>query len=149
MSKMLIDFNNINYTKFSFASVILCIWQLPQVLVSLFLLGFIHGGMHKYRNPHTGMTVWRMDHSFRSLWSLGPFIFVPDGEPSRLLKHETGHSVQSLYLGPLYLFVVGIPSAILLQIRRKKKKDEDWYYAHFPEGWANKLGGVNKGEVSE
>lgn len=130
-----------NYSKFSILVILLFIWQLPQILASLFLLIFIHNNPLKYTNDKTGLTVWRIDHSFRASWSMGPFIFVPDSQPERVRKHESGHSVQSIYLGPIYLLAVGIPSAILFLIRRSKHYDNRWYYSHYPEGWANKLGG--------
>lgn len=133
----------VDYSKFSFWVVLLFIWQIPQILASLFLLIFIHNKPVKYTNDKTGLTVWRVHHSFRTCWSMGPFIFVPDKQPERIRKHESGHSVQSIYLGPVYLFAVGIPSAILLGIRKAKKKDEKWYYSRYPENWANKLGGVD------
>lgn len=71
----------------------------------------------------------------------------------RLIKHEQGHCRQSVMLGPLYLIIVGIPSALLnaltqLQSSRytilKKIGHEAYYnyYRIFPESWADRLGGV-------
>ena len=59
-------------------------------------------------------------------------------------KHELGHTIQSKYLGPLYLLVIGIPSIIWVCLRRmipilRKRYD---YYDVFPENWANKLSGL-------
>lgn len=139
----------IDYTKFSVLVVLLFIWQLPQILASLLTLIVIHNKPVKYTNEHTGMTVWQVDHSFRACWSMGPFIFVPDKQPERILRHETGHSIQSVFLGPLYLFAVGIPSAILFGVRRAKHYDDRWYYSHYPENWANMLGGVDDSEWSK
>ena len=133
----------INYTKFSALTALLYLWQLPQVIVSLFLLIFLHD-VSRYTNDHTGMTVWKVEHSFRACWSMGPFVFIARKQPDRIYRHETGHSVQSLYLGLFFLIVVGIPSAILYEIRRSQKKDNDWYHSHYPENWADNLGGVDR-----
>lgn len=132
----------IDYSKISPLVCLLYLWQLPQVIASLFLLIFIHSDISKYTNEHTGMTVFKIEHSFRSCWSMGPFIFVHRNQPDYILRHETGHSVQSVYLGLVYLLVIGIPSATLLTIRRRKNKSSEWYYSHYPENWANRLGGV-------
>ena len=57
-------------------------------------------------------------------------------------KHELGHRTQSRMLGPLYLLVVGIPSAILCTVARFSPYISRTYDEHFPENWANRLGGV-------
>lgn len=59
------------------------------------------------------------------------------------VNHEHGHQIQSLYLGPLYLLVVGLPSLCLNIYSRMKHKNNKWYYSKFPENWANKLGKVS------
>lgn len=79
--------------------------------------------------------------------TLGMFIFV--GAPNKYLcEHEYGHTIQNLWWGPLFLFVIGAPSFIRCQWRnwyltyrysktRKRLKDYDsiWF-----EGQATKLG---------
>lgn len=71
------------------------------------------------------------------------------------IDHEWGHSRQSLMLGPLYLLVVGIPSAIHNLYNRTLYKDEPnrlkriilkekEYYGWYCEKWADKLGGVDR-----
>ena len=79
--------------------------------------------------------------------SLGEYIIIHkncDDEETR--KHELGHRRQSRMLGPLYLLVVGIPSVFLCLMAKKSKTINAHYYEHFPENWANKLGGVNRNE---
>jgi hypothetical protein len=87
--------------------------------------------------------------------SLGSHIFLPRAgflyyDPEKetewqqnYIKHEYGHSVQSAYLGPLYLFVIGIPSLIWAGFfdnwREKHNKSYYWFYT---ESWADKLGGA-------
>lgn len=134
----------IDYSRFSVAVCFLFLWQILQVLVALIILAILHNKPVKYKNEHSGMTVWRVHHSFGSCWSMGPFIFVPDKQPEKILRHESGHSIQSVYLGPLYLLFVGLPSACLLGYQVSNKKDYQWYHSHYPENWADKLGGVNE-----
>ena len=85
--------------------------------------------------------------------SLGLFIFIPDVELKRiegggdpfLLKHEYGHAVQSAILGPLYLPLVGIPSALwsnLPSLRRWRAKAGYGYYDFLVEKSASHLGGI-------
>lgn len=62
----------------------------------------------------------------------------------RTKKHEYGHSRQSLYLGPLYLIVVGLPSIIWAGFVYNLVRKEISYYDVYPENWADKLGGVNR-----
>lgn len=74
------------------------------------------------------------------------------------IDHEWGHTRQSLMLGPLYLIVVGLPSAIHNLYNRTLYKDEPnktkrfilrekEYYNWYCEKWADKLGGVNRSEL--
>lgn len=60
-------------------------------------------------------------------------------------KHEFGHAIQHLYLGPLFIFVVAIPSASRYwyqRIMQKKGKQfpENWYDSIWFEGGATKTG---------
>lgn len=58
-----------------------------------------------------------------------------------IINHEYGHTIQSLLLGPLYLFLVMIPSYINYIKSIKNKEYRKKYYEKYPEKWANKLGG--------
>ena len=74
--------------------------------------------------------------------SLGPVIFVYTKYYADLIKHEYGHAKQSLYLGPLYLLVIGLPSLIWnLTYSESNKYSYYWFYT---ERWADKLGGVKR-----
>lgn len=44
--------------------------------------------------------------------SLGNFIFMDktSAKGTRIINHEIGHSLQNILWGPLFLFVIGIPS---------------------------------------
>lgn len=84
--------------------------------------------------------------------SLGKYIFVPflrdELDPSneyiaQFIKHEYGHTVQSKYLGWLYLLVIGAPSFIWANcFEGYRTKTGKSYYDFYTEKWANKLGGV-------
>lgn len=106
------------------------------------------------------LTIWKSKTSV----SLGLFVFVTsepffakkyEGQISvaelsnRLLVHEYGHTIQSLILGPLYLFVIGIPSTLWGFLGGRKRRDEQIPYgAFFTEKWANSLGEQVTGEKS-
>jgi hypothetical protein len=59
--------------------------------------------------------------------------------------HEFGHSIQHLYFGPLYIFIIAVPSAVrywcqrILQ-RQGVKFPPDWYDSVWFEGGATKTG---------
>ena len=75
------------------------------------------------------------------------FIFVTKhtGEDLKrmITVHEYGHTIQSLILGPLYLFVIGAPSLLWAGIPafgRMRRRRQMSYYRFYPERWANHLG---------
>lgn len=75
--------------------------------------------------------------------SLGVFIFLSSGNAgaSRLCIHEYGHTIQCLFLGPLYWPVVAIPSAVWYHFfagfREKRHIPYDSLYC---ERWATAWG---------
>ena len=76
--------------------------------------------------------------------SLGIFIFLSGSnaaENSGLCAHEYGHTVQCLFLGPLYWLVVAIPSVIWCNLfvgyRNKHRVPYDFLYC---ERWATAWG---------
>ena len=84
--------------------------------------------------------------------SLGEHIFVDlkTYDPNKkshmnYFQHEYGHTVQSKMLGPLYLFVIGLPSLIWAGCFDKyREKNNISYYEFYTEKWADKLGGVDR-----
>ncbi|MCC5896182.1 MAG: hypothetical protein JJU16_12040 [Alkalibacterium sp.] len=105
--------------------------------------------------------------SIRTKWptlngiSLGLFIFTPNEEQSgnvkwtstdrnkikdkceRISVHEFGHTYQSIILGPLYLFTVGITSLIWSRSKHYQSKRKEYglsYSSLWTEKWANRLG---------
>lgn len=139
----------IDYTKPNVKSILLSIWQLPQIVVAAFviLFAFIFARNREwipFPNGTLRILELRLNFKLRQgfCFTLGPFIFTPFRVHDDTLLHESGHSVQSMILGPFYLFAVAIPSICLALYRKAKHKDAEWYHAHYPENWADKLGGL-------
>ena len=120
------------------------IWGLPQNLVGLaFYLYFRAKGCPHFPYQGAMVTVWTLRSGSMSM---GRFLFMhPSWTPAdrELLAHEYGHTIQSLFFGPLYLLTVGLPSVIwaghpaFQKLRRVKKLDYDSVY---PEKSATRLG---------
>ena len=112
--------------------VLLYLWQLPQNLLGLLVILFT--GAKKQ------CLVYRTD-KYRFGVSLGKYIIFGGYYSYVDIKHEMGHQKQSLYLGPLYLLIIGLPSVTGNLLRRLIKFD---YYKQPWEDWADKLGGVKR-----
>jgi hypothetical protein len=136
-----------------------CTWGFLQSFIGfiIFLMNYkckhfwYHGAL---------ITIWDLKSSV----SLGLFVFVTsdpffakkfenqisvEESSNRLLVHEYGHTIQSLILGPLYLIVIGIPSALWGHFGGKKRREKQIPYgAFFTEKWANTLGEWVTGEKS-
>jgi len=74
--------------------------------------------------------------------SFGAFIFLCEELDSEYYhKHEYGHCLQSLMLGPLYIIIIGIPSICWAGFGKKYREENGLtYYDFFTEKWANYLG---------
>ena len=72
--------------------------------------------------------------------SLGCFIFLSkySAKKETTILHELGHVKQSHILGPIYLFIIGIPSILWATFG----DDNKCYYSVYTESWANKLMGL-------
>lgn len=117
-------------------------WQLPQLIVA-----FIYYWYLKNKNEildtctYQGVIVFIKRKSYGSV-TLGNHIFLSSRATDTTVRHEWGHTRQSLILGPLYLIVIGIPSVIWAATHRIIAPNTD-YFNFFTEKWANKLGGVD------
>ena len=113
-------------------------WGIPQNLIGLIMyLCLFNRKSFRYEKAH--VRVWNKETSL----SMGEFLFVSKKYNRYLLAHEYGHTYQSLYLGPLYLLLVGIPSAVwcfLYGFEGFRKKVKIGYYDMPFEKSANRLG---------
>lgn len=115
-------------------------WGLPQNLLGLFLLikyrkckkEYYHGSIIIYHNGNWGGV------------STGIFIVINGNRGENWIYdakiHEYGHTVQSLILGPLFTFVIGIPSSLWRQKTKNIIFSDFEYYCFYTESWANVLG---------
>ena len=120
--------NQIMYTLIQFT------WGILQNLVGLvmFLVCKMLGcKSKKYKNAIA--TKW--NNKYGSV-SLGMFLFVTDDEDEEL---------QSLFLGPLFLFVIGLPSICWAAFGDNyMKKHNKTYYDFYTEKFANELVGLDR-----
>ncbi|MEI6060151.1 MAG: hypothetical protein WCR72_05550 [Bacteroidota bacterium] len=129
---------------------ILLIWELPQILLGLVVF-VVMKNKRLVLNQEKEKRLFFLETQNTGV-SLGWFVFwTKRGNRFSHLEndcrmHEYGHSRQSLWLGPTYLIVIGIPSLCLVAYSRwyRKKYGQSYkrYFNHFPENWADKLGGV-------
>lgn len=128
-------------------------WELPQSVLALVVFLWLKLTGRKlvriYGNT-PGVVAFRVLSWGRGV-SLGRFVYISDHFLThKVVMHEYGHSLQSRILGPLYLFVVGLPSitqnilGIVLSKGFKRDGYAKRYYQRFPEDWADKLGGVKR-----
>ncbi len=138
-----------------------CTWGILQTVLGG--LVFLCHLKDEHRFYHGALiTTWKNPSSI----SLGMFIFITDNPyfydklkdeyskadlSNRLLVHEYGHTIQSLILGPAYLFAMGIPSTLWgfsPTLSKKRKTKQISYFSFFTEKWANQLGEAVIGEKS-
>ena len=113
------------------------IWTLPQNLVGLTLI-IMYGLSFKTKYK----SAYIYDKFPAAGISLGYFILFDDYEHTvneADIKHEYGHFIQNLLLGPLYLLVIGAFSELNYRFKFSKS-----YYDFWTEKWADKLGGVTR-----
>jgi len=123
------------------------IWGLPQHIVAgfLFLALCIGKKIDSIERLDNGVCVIRI-RSFHGGVSLGWFVFVGVMAMPEVIMHESGHSCQSMTLGPLYLIIIGLPSFLFATIATiQGQAARRWYYRMYTEAWADKLGGVTRG----
>ena len=126
-------------------------WGLPQNLAGAF---WFLCCLRKKHSLYHGAIVTRVHRkNFSGGWTFGCFIFLtepllPDTEHD-LRIHEYGHTVQSLFLGPLWSLVIGLPSMLwcnlppFQRLRRDRAIPDSALYC---EGWADRLGQKVLGE---
>ena len=127
-------------------------WELPQNLLGAAQLGIVLVRKRARRIRFDRERVM-VEVDGAPAVSLGLFVFwsrvdtpyVPVGPENE--AHEFGHSIQSRWLGPLYLPVVGAPSTVRASyaVGYRWITGRRWsrYYDGFPERWADELGGAD------
>lgn len=141
--------------------IFLWIWQFPQNLVGVTMFLIFRAicrdstemmVFEHRRNPVDPGAKVLVCPAFPSGIALGNYILLKRYD-SASLHHEDGHRMQSLYLGPLYLMVIGLPSILgnvydrIFHTQKQGWSDERscrWYYNQPWEKWADRLGGVKR-----
>lgn len=101
---------------------------------------------------HQKIPMYTVKHLCGCGISLGKRIIIDSDSrlDKNVVRHEYGHQKQSLYLGWLYLVVIGLPSLcgnIIDRVFHKKwtkARRIKWYYSQPWEKWADSLGGVGR-----
>ena len=137
-------------------SILFYFWQFTYAIVQN-IIGLIMLAVYKSKGAesewyHNALITYIDKKNFGGV-SLGMFIFINKSREGDKLHdtkiHEYGHTVQSLILGPLWLFVIAIPSVIwcnvpyFVKLRREKQIP---YTACFVESWASRWGELVTGE---
>ena len=123
-------------------------WGLLQNIVGFIIFLFCIKDKHMIYNGCV-VTSWKM----RDSMSMGMFLFItqvvkgdikdPESYPHKVMVHEFGHAMQSILLGPLYFFIISIPSSIWCNVpyfKNMRKNKKVSYYTFYPEKWANAWG---------
>lgn len=116
------------------------IWQFPQWLIGIIYLYICYNRIYTgfmYNNA----SYFVIEGQSGSVTFCKDYIFLSKKawHNNYTIKHEYGHTIQSKWLGWLYLIVIGLPSIIWAFIHSNfdtGKKYEDFY----TEKWASKLG---------
>jgi hypothetical protein len=126
------------------------LWQLPQNLLGLLLILFYQPEKkHVLPNGNIVYYAFKMQGGI----SLGKYSFVNvchyrkdmgESLARNIVRHEAiGHAKQSLYLGWLYLLIIGLPSIIWAWMYGNMiKPTKNGYYRFYTERWADYLGGI-------
>ena len=126
------------------------LWQFPQLLFGL-IVWFITSKKVYTKNVfiNDNKTVWvkigYCPWNFKAGLCLGAFVFVPEDADDNILLHESGHSIQSMYLGWFYLLIIGIPSFVWACLYKIPAINRRWsYYDFYTEKWADKIAGIKR-----
>ena len=128
------------------------VWELPQSALGVAVLGaeLAVGSARSVERRHGRLFVessWNaVSLGYVVFWRRRSDRYFALDEHTR--EHEYGHTFQSRLLGPLYLPLVGVPSAlrVLFAIAYREITGRRWagYFDGYPERWADSLGGVDR-----
>ena len=133
-----------------FKAVLFYLWQftfgITQNIMGLAMLAVCKMDGAESEWYHHALITYTDKKNFGGV-SLGMFIFINKnrtGSQRHDTKiHEYGHTVQTMILGPLWLFVIAIPSVIWCNTPyfiNKRKAENISYYWLYCEGWSNLCG---------
>lgn len=111
------------------------LWELPQNCIGFMLV--------KILDAKAGFGVYKSNRIKGSI-SLGNYIIIGTRSNKHTFAHEEGHRKQSKKYGPLYLFIVGIPSITRSIIWSLFKLKPENYYKGWPEKQADELGNIKR-----
>ena len=117
-------------------AVLLYLWHLPQNLIGLVYMAYCRDRVKVTKQR--GAVFYATKH-VRGGVTFGRYVFINVKNIGRepIYDHEFGHVRQSRILGPMWLFVVAIPSGLHCLFCRAEN-----YYHFYTESWANRLGGI-------
>lgn len=127
------------------------LWELPQCLLGFILFQFYGVDCQCMEAPYGDVRILYTER-MRGGISLGRFIILQwkyrynsSSYVRDTISHEYGHTRQSLYLGWLYLIVIGLPSLLWAWAHStfKRLREVD-YYSFYTERWADDIGGVRR-----
>lgn len=120
-------------------------WALPQNLAGG-IAYLILSKKYNHERFHNSFITYIAKEGFGGV-SIGIFIFINPTRTGDWLHdtrvHEYGHTIQSLVLGPVWPFVIALPSVIwcgMPALVKYRKKNDVSYYWLYCEGWANLWG---------
>lgn len=117
------------------------LWQLPQYLLGRAYKFFKYGDLTEI-GKYKDAIYYVVDGQRGSVTFCSDYIFLSKlaSKSSYIVRHEYGHTIQSKYLGWLYLIVIGLPSIIWAFIHSNFMRNKN-YHSFYTEKWADKLGG--------
>lgn len=128
-------------------SFVKAVWELPQNVIGFIVKQVCRASFYTtYKDAN--IYSWNINGGM----SLGKYVFVPfkqvaptTSKIQQFLKHEYGHTIQSKYLGWLYLPVIALPSLLWAQcFKWYWTKPGKSYYVFYTESSADRLGGVER-----
>lgn len=121
-----------------FLFILSFIWQLPQNLIALIMLPFL--GKLRLISYKKFCFAFEGEHMIGGI-SLGNFAFLSTNlsrKAASVAHEQEGHTHDSKLFGPLYLFVIGLPSLIHAWLYDKNT----CYYDFWTERRANRFANV-------
>lgn len=123
------------------------IWCFPQQLLG-FIISLFFGKRIVEIEKYKQSNIYWIKNWKRGV-SLGQYVLLGDVYKSpelynNTIKHEYGHTIQSLIFGPTYLIIIALPSITMNIISQLNKNFAKNYFKRWPENWADKLGGVKR-----